>query len=260
APKLQELVKQLKLLRPNAVETLYLDFRLKFVQGDYDGAIDLVRELNNLSFDDGIIPLTKGDLDALSTQLPYWKPVLELPATHLPVKINLQLQDDPGQFSPAPLADFADGKAYQVHSGAVARYEIENTTNARAHLYFVTVAPHGRITTGPLLDNDDARIEGLASGATGYSQKFQIKELPGIVQNRILFAPQRVSELLFPAILAVRGVDFIEPGALARVQMQPVFYQIVSENISLDARAIRDEFSSLVLHVDDDISWDSTLM
>lgn len=247
-PKLQALAAQLKLLRPNAVETLYLDFRCKFLQGDYGGAAALVMLLANMQFDEGLIPLSRGDLDELAVKLPYWMPVLVLPPTTLPVHINLELAAENQEFAPALTAEFAGGIAYNVPNGALARYRVENTSGARAHLYFLTLTPHGRLITGPLLEDEEALLEGLEPGAVGFGQKFKVKGLPGIIENRILCAPRRVKPLLIPATTAARGVNEIPPDALTALQMQPLFYQIVSDSMVVpDALAIRDAYSSLVL-------------
>lgn len=251
-PKLQQLAAQLKLLRPNAVETLYLDFRLRFVQGDYDGAVALVIQLLGMGFAEGVIPLSRSDLEALAVQLPYWKPVLALAPGSLPVKIDFQIQALSGEFESAPHVSSAVAQAYQVNDGAVVRYQIENTTGAPAHLYFITITPHGRLIVGPLLEDDRARIEGLAPGTVGFGQKFKVKGLPGIIENRIIYAPERVSKLLFPATVAARGLDVIAPETIATLQMQPVFYEIVSDNnVLANATSIRDAYSSLVLDAEE---------
>ncbi|MBI4675282.1 MAG: caspase family protein [Chloroflexi bacterium] len=260
AAKLQELVKQLLLLRPTAAETVYLGFRLKFMQGAYDEAMELVAQLNNMPFDDGVIPLTKAEVDALLVQLGYWKQLLQIPPTTLPLRVELQVESLMQQFETAPLAAFSGGEAYQIGNGAVARYRVENTSAARAHLYFLTITPHGRMVVGPLLEGDEARIEGLAPGAVGFGQRFQINGLPSIVENRILYSPERVSELLFPAMVAARApnlwlgvnVPTRDPSKIAALQMQPLFYQIVSHDLTLpaDAEAIRNAYSRLILTVE----------
>jgi len=261
APKLQELVTQLILLRPTAAETLYLDFRVKFMQADYESAIERLAQLNNLTFDDGVIPLTKAEVDALSAQLAYWKPILQLAPAPLLVQVELQTENLKQEFETAPAAEFSGGQAYQVENGSVARYRVENTGAGRAHLYFMTITPHGRLIVGPLLEGDEARIDGLAPGAVGFGQKFQINGLPSIVENRILYSPRRVSELLFPAMVAARAPNLWlgvnapvgEPGKIAEMKMQPLFYQIVShdQSAAIDAALIRNAFGRLILTAED---------
>lgn len=246
---LTPLTQQLAAQRPDAVETLYFQFRLRFMQNDYDGAITLLNRLNGMDFDEGMIPLTRADVDALSAQLPYWKPLLELAPTTLPMQLALEIENSSHAFETAPRVALDAGDAYQIHDGAVARYAVKNTGAAPAHLYFITITPHGRLLVGPLLEDDTARIEGLASGATGTGQKFSVKGLPSVIENRIVYAPQRVSKLLFPAIVAARGLDVISPEMLVAVQMQSVLYQIVSSmsDLPLDASEIRTAYSHLVL-------------
>ncbi len=245
---LAPLVQQLTAQRPDAAETLYLQFRLRFMQNAYADARAALDQLLALRFDDGAIPLSRADLEALATQLPYWQPLLELPAGALPVKIDFQIETAADEFASAPRASAAVGEIYQARDGAIARYQIENSGAAPAHLYFLTVTPHGRIVVGPLLQDDAARIDGLAPGAVGLAQKFKIQGLSSVVENRIFCAPQRVSQLLFPATVAARGLDVIAPQTLAALQMQPLFYQIVSDvTTPADALEIRSAYSHLTL-------------
>lgn len=250
---LAPLAQQLAAQRPDAAETLYFQFRLRFMQNNLDDALALLLRLNAMNFDEGVIPLTKSDVDALTVQLPYWKPILELAPSALPVQLALQIENPVQEFETAPRV-FADaGEIYQIPEGAVARYLVENTTDAPAHLYFITIAPNGRMIVGPLLEEDAARIDGLAPRAPGAGQKFQVKGLPGIVENRIVYAPQRVSKLLFPATVAARGLDLLPADLIATLQVQPVLYQIVSSapDLPLDALAIRNAFGNLVLSAED---------
>jgi len=258
---LAPLTQQLAAQRPDAAETLYFQFRLRFMQNDYDGAITLLNRLNGMDFDEGMIPLTRADVDALSAQLAYWKPILQLAPAPLLVQVELQTENLKQEFETAPAAEFSGGQAYQVENGSVARYRVENTGAGRAHLYFMTITPHGRLIVGPLLESDEARIDGLAPGAAGFGQKFQINGLPGIVENRILYSPQRVSELLFPAMVAARAPNLWlggnapvgEPGKIAEMKMQPLFYQIVSrdQSAAIDAALIRNAFGRLILTAED---------
>lgn len=258
---LAPLTQQLAAQRPDAAETLYFQFRLRFMQNDYDGAITLLNRLNCMDFDEGMIPLTRADVDALSAQLAYWKPILQLAPAPLLVQVELQTENLKQEFETAPAAEFSGGQAYQVENGSVARYRVENTGAGRAHLYFMTITPHGRLIVGPLLEGDEARIDGLAPGAAGFGQKFQINGLPGIVENRILYSPQRVSELLFPAMVAARAPNLWlgvnapvgEPGKIAEMKMQPLFYQIVSrdQSAAIDAALIRNAFGRLILTAED---------
>lgn len=60
-------------------------------------------------------------------------------------------------------------------------------------------------------------------------------------------------KLLFPATVAARGLDALAPALIANLQVQPVFYQIVSSasDLPLDALAIRNAYGSLVLDVEE---------
>lgn len=131
---LTPLVQQLTAQRPAAAETLYLQFRLRFMQNDYAGALAAVEQTLAVPFDDGIIPLSRADLEALTVQLLYWKPVLELSASALPLQIDFQIENASGEFENAPRGAFATGQIYQANDGAIARYRIE-TRARRPRIY-----------------------------------------------------------------------------------------------------------------------------
>ena len=250
ADALMPLVTQLNVLRADAAETLYLQFRLQFMQDDYDGALATLTRLSQMNFDDGAIPLTRGDVSALLVQLAYWKPILELMPSPLPVNVTMQIETRANEFENAPRVAFGADSAFQVQVDAVARYQAENTSSANAHLYFITILPNGRLLVGPLLEDEATRIDGLAPGAKGAGRKFQVKGLPGIIEMRIVYAPQRFARLLFPEMVAARALDVISPETVAALKSQTLFYEIVSQDVgAIDAMSIRNVFGSLLLDV-----------
>ena len=250
ADALTPLVTQLNVLRADAAETLYLQFRLQFMQDDYDGALATLTRLSQMNFDDGAIPLTRGDVSALLVQLVYWKPILELTPSSLPVNVTMQIETRANEFENAPRVAFGADSAFQVQVDAVARYQAENTSDANAHLYFITILPNGRLLVGPLLEDETTRIDGLAPGAKGAGRKFQVKGLPGIIEMRIVYAPQRFARLLFPEMVAARALDVISPETVAALKSQTLFYEIVSQDVgAIDAMSIRNVFGSLLLDV-----------
>ena len=250
ADALMPLVTQLNVLRADAAETLYLQFRLQFMQDDYGGALATLTRLSQMNFDDGAIPLTRGDVSALLVQLVYWKPILELTPSSLPVNVTMQIETRANEFENAPRVAFGADSAFQVQVDAVARYQAENTSDANAHLYFITILPNGRLLVGPLLEDEATRIDGLAPGAKGAGRKFQVKGLPGIIEMRIVYAPQRFARLLFPEMVAARALDVISPETVAALKSQTLFYEIVSQDVgAIDAMSIRNVFGSLLLDV-----------
>lgn len=265
---LEPLVQQLTSQRPDAAETLYFQFRLRFMQNDYDGALYALYLLSEMAFDEGAIPLTRAEVDVLGVQIAYRRQILNMPPASLPINISLQLENEANEFEDAPRTEFSGGEAYKIAEGATARYAVENTTAAPVHVYILTITPHGRIVVSPLLENEEARIDGLAPGARGYSQKFQISGLPSIVENRIVYAPLRISQLLFANIVATRApnmgfsvaLDEIPAEKVAGMRVQCVYYQIVSPDTHVlwDAVEIRQKFGRMVLDVEEeDLSLES---
>src|SRR5206468_3534033 len=87
--QLNELVTKLAKSNAEHPMTCYLQFRLKFMQGDIDGATEMVSKLGGLKYDERSLPLTREDLSGLEINLKYLKPLLSIPPGKPPIEVNM---------------------------------------------------------------------------------------------------------------------------------------------------------------------------
>ena len=226
-PALQALVGQLVAANPDYPLTLYLQSRLRFMQGDIAGARELVSRLRDLKLPAGTLPLSPTDLTALSVQLDYWAPIFALPESSPPVKITLLTGMEHGNLHPAPLVHTPAGDAWAINNGALAQFEVTNQGIAPVWLYFVTVVPTGRLVIGPLLDPKYSDVPGLAPGETSMGRVFLVKGTPGsVTATRIFCSPGMCWDLMSPPSVSMRSVSKFEDPLVSQMQRVTVLYQI----------------------------------
>ena len=227
--KLNALVQKLIALCAECPETLYLQYRLRMLQGDVTAAKETISRLYAVGFQDGDIPMSYGDLAALNHQLHFWQQVLGVPPGDPPIAVKVLKGRDTGELAPVPSTDFrcSDtcwGQAYEIEDGALAQFEVTNQGEIPAHLYAITLIPDGRMLVQPLLASDTYRIDGLPSGATERGARFVVKGLPGsVTETRIICSPQRISAMLFPPSTATRDVEGPDSTVIANIQTLRIF-------------------------------------
>ncbi len=228
-PRLDELVTQLKAENPDYPTTLYLQSRLKFMQGDIRAAAQIVSRLRDQDLPPGTLSPSHQELAALSVQLSIWEQVLAIPATSPPIKVTMLTGKDHTSLNEAPLGSSRAGEAYQIESGSLAQFQVTNLSAAPVYLYFIAVVPNGRLVMGPLLNLrhwDESRLE---AHETGIGRPINIKGLPGsVTETRVFCSLKKVPELMSPPSTASH-VAFGEES-LAEMQMSIVLYQLPCED------------------------------
>jgi len=228
ADRLEELVAQLVKVREDSPEVLYFQYRLRVMRNDLAGALRAVTDLLRAEYREGIIPLSKGGLEAIRVQLGYWQDVLVLPAGRPPLEVKWLTESSKwGEFAEAPIAPFSGGSAYQLEEGAIAQVEVHNVGAVPAYLYFIDVEPTGLFTPGPLL-RDEYMFEGLAPGAVGRGPRLKVYGLPGCgTETRVYYSTRRIPEMLSPKRIDSRALQKdLDPEDVKELQMMPIWHQI----------------------------------
>jgi hypothetical protein len=230
-PEFRELAGRVMALKPDSPEALYLQYRLHLYAGKIQQAHEMVRRLLPLDLPEGTIPLTQRDLDELNVQIGYWKAALSISASEVPLEVDLLIGRDKRHLLPALRDIWEACDAFAVTNGCVARYRVKNLTESPVHVYHISITPEGRLRVGPLLENDEFRIDGLPSGASGNGLPFLVKGVPSLRETRLFCSKDRVSELLFPAGTVTRAVipDFLLPDS-APILMKRIWQKITDES------------------------------
>lgn len=228
-PRLEKMVNQLLAANAEYPLTLYLQFRLKFMQGDLSMALQLVSRLRDLHLPPGTLPLSETDLVALSVQLRYWEPLLSLLPAALPMKTVILTAKESAELHEAPLVPCAAGNAYQVENEAVAQFQVTNLSDEPVYLYYISVVPTGRLVIGPLLDPVYVDVQGLGPNGCGQGRPFHIRGLPGsVTKTRILSSPGMLWDVFAPPTVASRSARN-QISLPYQMQMQTIWYQIVED-------------------------------
>jgi hypothetical protein len=245
-PRLDELVTKLVAANPDYPVTLYLQFRLKFMQGDMPAAAELVSRLRDRNLPPGTLPLSHQELTVLSVRLPYWERVFAIPATIPPIKVTMLTGKDHTSLHDAPSGSSPAGNAYQIENGSLAQFQVTNLSAAPVYLYYIAAVPNGRLVIGPLLNPthwDESRLEAHDTGV-GYA--FLARGLPGsVTETRVFCSPRKVSELMSPPSTASRAVSAPNEERLDGMQVLTVLYQIpdAGSPAPVDVRAIEVAFA-----------------
>lgn len=224
--RLGKLVSQLIAANPTYPMTLYLHFRLKFMQGDYGGASHELSALLASDFDSTSVPLSGGELEDLRRQLTYWKPILEVPVRKPPIQLRILSGPDRQSVKTTKRYQFRSRSLYKVQNDSIAQFWVKNVGDVPAHLYSLTIRPNGKLLPLPLLQ-DDAAIVGLQPGCIGTGPQWRIEGLPGAVtETRVVYSPRPVQELLLPQTTDMREMGHLSTAAVADVQVTTIYDKI----------------------------------
>lgn len=185
---------------------MYLQLRQALIEGDIDRAADLSATLSRLSLDRGRIPLSQHDLASLKVVLRFWREVLCVTPSALPVRVELlagRTQDELTAISPQPVGDLA---GYRVRVGETIAFQVTNPTDRPAYVYLVSFDTSGRMNILRLWGDDELMFSGLPSESSNTSLPFNILGGDeGIEELWVYYSPKRFSVLLSPLAIGTRS-------------------------------------------------------
>lgn len=233
----KRLVSQIKSLRPDSPETMYLEFRLLFTEGAIDEGLETIYKLRGKQLEKGVIPLSGEDLRNLSVQLPYWKNVLTAQEGGFPLEIVFLVHKDEHQLELVPRKAMGEIECYMVTDDAGIRLSIFNPTAKNQHIYMIMIDPDGRLDPMPLWNDEDTLWNGLRPGETKLTYPFRKFGALGLFEIKLFSSQQRLISMLAPPSTATRGMlspfeDFPTIG------LKTIYYQVSSKgNTSYVSRA-----------------------
>jgi hypothetical protein len=223
-----DLLTQVLVQQPDSPEAQYLRYRACLLACDPAGARKAVERLLAQPLPLGVVPLSENDLRQLHVQLGYWHDVLALPPKAVPAELGLDTGPTADTLAPALREGYEGGEINLIRRGHLARFSAMHDGSRPAHLYYLTITPHGRLVWGPLLADDHWRFNGLPPGVLATGAPFKVEGLVGsVTETRVLHAPQRVSALTFGVTLATRSAGPLMDPAVQLLTMQRVWHRIV---------------------------------
>jgi Caspase domain len=205
----KERVEELIVLRPSSSETLYLEYRLRFLENNFGRVIEIIDALLDLNLIKGLIPLSQDDLWDIKMQLHCWEPILSILETRFPLKVDVLVRDvpeAPDKLKEAQTIKIGDvAEAYLIERGKVFQLRLTNSSDSPIHVYMVEIDSNGHFEPKILWKNEDILLDGLLPGATELTYPFFQTGCVGTCELRLFSSPKRLRFFLFPAPAQARG-------------------------------------------------------
>lgn len=198
-----ELVQQLVELRPESPQTLYLRYRLAFLNGNISLARQLAERLYKMDFKEDTLPISRSQLWEAGIQISFWYKVLSLPSQNSALKIELlegQSQDDLQPKSPNIIGEI---DKYTVQLDSYMGFKITNISRDAVFVYLFQVTSKGEIEFIPVWRSTTTP---LAPNESRESYLFSLIGEPGPFEMRFCTSPTEIPEFLSPPASATRGV------------------------------------------------------
>jgi hypothetical protein len=238
----KELTEQAIALKPNSAEALYLEYRLRLAEGNFQRVTEVIDTLVSFDLQESLIPLSNNDLSKIQLQLPCWIPILSIPeAGFLPEVVVLtgqnkeQLQAITKQQPHEIEAQFfGESQAYLIEPKSFCQLRIKNPTSDALHIYMVGFDEAGRFQLETLWDDEEIIFNGLMPRETKLSYLFAPQGKPGLRKIRLFSSPKRLRFFLFPASPDAYGaqIDTIASEDLVNIRMKVIRYSLTNKLLS----------------------------
>jgi hypothetical protein len=205
--RFRQLVGEAVAMRPDAPQTLYLQYRAAMLDNDIDRATSAVKRLIEVDPPAGQIPLSGDDLWNLKERLPYWKKVLVLPAEGFPLTMRMESGPQADQTAAVEKVKLGDVEAYPVTPHYRFRWQITNHSSQTVFLYAMVIDQDGRISPFSPWDPGEILTAGLGAGQTHASTWFLQNGELEMQEFHFIASPTLNYRLLSPVSVASRGLS-----------------------------------------------------
>ncbi|MEG4172023.1 MULTISPECIES: caspase family protein [unclassified Microcoleus] len=221
-----ELVDLLIKLKASSPETLYLEYRLRFFERNFERVIEIIENLLTLNPPVGLVPLSSDDLWVIREKLDCWKSLLTIAQSEFPLKVTVMVGSAPDEIEIAEQPKTSNEAAYYIEYQNTFYFRINNFTEETIHVYMVSIDVNGRFSSMNLWQDAEVLLNGLSPGATKLTYIFVQKESRGLVELRLFSSPKRVDFFLFPADnnISYGSVIEIEDEDLKTIKMKSIRY------------------------------------
>lgn len=196
-------------LRPDAPETLYLQYRSDLIAGRWFDAAQRIGRLLDISAPPGVIPLSIDNLWDLNRQLSFWKPILSLKEVNFPLDVEFQAGPSPEQMKTIQPELLGDLVGYRFPPGSSFRFRVQNKSSNQIFLYCISFDQNGRLEVFELL-HSESPFTGLAPGVSASTAGFRQDGEVGLEQFLLVATPHYDTTLLSPPSPKQRG--FVSEG------------------------------------------------
>lgn len=227
-----ELVNTITSIKPSHASSLYLQYRLKFLENDIKGATQILANFfnitSNISLDTLIMDI--GGINGKNLQdtlfrLSDWWQILSIPEcqSEFPIKINTFKGSDLDHFYNIEEKILGESKFYSVEFGQNFQFQLTNKLDVPIHVYLIEIDKDGCFQPITIWNDEDILLNGLQPQATKITYPFRQQNVKATSEFRFLVSNKRSRFLLFPCAPSTRGtglVEFIDYNDLNQIFMK----------------------------------------
>lgn len=230
----KELTEQAIALKPISAEALYLEYRLRFAEGNFQRVAEVIDALVSFDLQESLIPLSNNDLSKIQIRLPCWIPVLSIPDAGFLPEIAVLTGQNKEQLQVVKAQSFGESQAYLIEPKGFCQLSIKNPTSDPLHIYMVGFDETGRFQLETLWDDEEIIFNGLMPRQTKLSYIFAPQGKPGLREIRLFSSPKRLRFFLFPASPDAYGaqIDTIASEDLENIRMKVIRYSLTNKLLS----------------------------
>ncbi|MEM9273887.1 MAG: caspase family protein [Cyanobacteria bacterium P01_F01_bin.143] len=235
----RKLVNQLLDINPSHLGTLYLDYRMKFLDCDFEAARQRIFQMNESSFNQRELEIQGINIQNLldsAHRLSCWQDVLSIQETQepLPVSIFPIAGLSKNEMNKLENHSFGEIKAYPIEFDSVFKFRLSNTSQNSLHIYMVEIDQDGYFETVTLWEDQEILLDGLMPGQEKLTYPFRQDTLNGTCELRFFVSSQRIPFLLFPASPKTRGIEIgkkITSEELSQIKMKTIRYTTIQKTL-----------------------------
>jgi hypothetical protein len=230
----KELTEQAIALKPTSAEALYLEYRLRFAERNFQRVAEVIDALVSFDLQESLIPLSNNDLSKIQIRLPCWIPVLSIPDARFLPEIAVLTGQNKEQLQVVKAQSFGESQAYLIEPKGFCQLSIKNPTSDPLHIYMVGFDETGRFQLETLWDDEEIIFNGLMPRQTKLSYIFAPQGKPGLREIRLFSSPKRLRFFLFPASPDAYGaqIDMIASEDLENIRMKVIRYSLTNKLLS----------------------------
>lgn len=230
-----------KLIEINSshLSTLYLEYRLNFLNNKFEIAAKKLYEIESLvqygrANIQEIYGINIRSLLNSAARLKDWFQILSIAECRkdFPIIISLFSGLNIDNLQKSEEQKFGETYSYFIEFNNIIRFQLTNPTQKYLHVYMVKIDHYGAFEPVTLWEDEEVLINGLAPGQKKSTYPFRQDTSSGTCELRFFVSPERSRFLLFPAAPDTRSMgytEFIEPEKLSQIKMQVVRYTTIQE-------------------------------
>ncbi len=234
----KELTEQIITINSSNPETLYLEYRLRLIEGNIKKVSEVIDKLYLLKLSKGTIPISQEEIKDIYYQLKAWASVLELKEDTFPLEVEVLAGQDEDNLRVAEKQNLGEYKGYLIEQGTVIQLRLKNSTQNPVHVYMVYIDTKGVFEPITLSGERYILLTGIPSGETATSYAFQQIDPIGIAEIRLFSSPIELDFFLFPRApiqRAVRPIVLME-YALQNLKRKSIWYGMVETSESIQRK------------------------